>query len=130
MRYSMAPLLIGAFFTVLRAPSTSAQRHEIPTLNSCIKEFYDPEMYNYLTFRNTCAQSVTLVYIPKDGSGTGGTMDLRPEGKDSIGKTEGKTPQLGSFEFFVCPAGQMPMDESNKVVSKPASKFHCAEKTR
>ena len=48
-----------------------AQRHEIPRLNSCISEFYDPEMYNYLTFKNNCAQSLTVVLVAKDGSGAG-----------------------------------------------------------
>ncbi len=40
-----------------------AQRHEIPPLTSCIKEFYDREMYNYLTFINNCSQSLTLVFL-------------------------------------------------------------------
>jgi hypothetical protein len=115
---------------LVAAAALLGQRHEIPQLNSCIKEFYDPEMYNYLTFKNTCAQSVTMVYIAKDGSGTTGTMDLRPEGKDSIGKSLGKSPAIGSFEFFVCPSGEMPMDDETKqVVSKTGSKFHCEQKT-
>ena len=61
MRVSLLSFMAAAFCTLANGPSTSAQVHEIPQLNSCIKEFYDPEMYNWLTFRNTCAQALTIV---------------------------------------------------------------------
>ena len=128
MRRSALILIVVGVSALAGAWTASAQGHRIPVLSSCIKEFYDPGMYNYLTFQNTCTQAVTLVFVPKDGSGEGGTMDLRPGGKDSIGKTEGKKQELGSFEFFVCPAGQKPLDESGAVVSKPGVKFECRQK--
>ena len=121
---SAAPL---AFAMVLGA---LAQRHEIPPLNSCIKEFYDPEMYNYLTFQNTCAQSLTVVLVAKDGSGAGGTMELRPGGKDSVGRSKGKEPKPGSFALYVCPTGNIPVDDNNQLVSKPDSNFKCQQKGR
>ena len=109
-----------------------AQRHEIPRLNSCISEFYDPEMYNYLTFKNNCAQSLTVVLVAKDGSGAGGTMELRPGGKDSVGRNheKGKEPKPGSFELYVCPTGNIPVDDNNEKVSKPGSNFKCQQRTQ
>ena len=97
MRYALlAPA--GVFLTLLAGSFTaSAQRHEIPVLNNCIKEFYDPEMYNYLTFKNTCTESLTVVLIAKDGSGAGGTIELRPGGKDSVGRHSGKEPKARQF---------------------------------
>ena len=61
--------------------------------------------------------------VAKDGSGAGGTMELRPGGKDSVGKSRGKDPKPGSFELYVCPTGQVPVDDDGHVVSKPASNF-------
>ena len=110
--------------------TTFGQRHEIPPLNSCITEFYDPEMYNYLTFKNSCAQSLTVVLVAKDGSGAGGTMELRPGGKDSIGRSKGKEPKPGSFELYVCPTGNIPVDDNNEKVSKPGSNFRCQQRTK
>jgi hypothetical protein len=130
MRHSLLPVVAGAFVTLVNSSGTSAQRHEIPQLNSCIKEFYDPEMYNYLTFKNTCSKSLTIVFVAKDGSGTSGTMELRPGGKDSIGKSQGNDPQPGSFELYVCQTGYIPVDDNNQLVSKPASNFRCQQKVQ
>jgi hypothetical protein len=128
MRHSVLPLMAASLFTMANSSSSSAQRHEIPQLNSCIKEFYDPEMYNYLTFKNTCTHSLTVVLVAKDGSGTRGTLELRPGGKDSVGRSQGRDPKPGSFELYVCPTGNIPVDNNNQVVSKPASSFRCQQK--
>ena len=130
MHNSLLPLLAASLLTLANSSNTAAQRHEIPQLNSCIKEFYDPGMYNYLTFENTCSQSLTVVLVAKDGSGAGGTLELRPGGKDSIGLSKGKVPKPGSFELYVCQSGYVPMDDSNQVVSKPGSNFKCQQKTQ
>src|SRR4051794_1911758 len=105
-----------------------AQNHEIPTLNSCIREFYDPGMYNYLTFKNNCSHSVTLVFVAKDSSGASGTMELRPGAKDSVGRLKGQVPKVGGFQFYVCPSGYLPVDETGKVVTKPGTSFKCKPK--
>ena len=131
MRHSLLFLTAAALFTVANAQSAFAQRHEIPPLNSCIREFYDPEMYNYLTFKNNCSQSLTIVFIAKDGSGAGGTTDLRPGGKDSVGRSAGgRVPKIGDFQLYVCPVGYMPVDDNGKVVSKPQSSFKCQSKSQ
>lgn len=127
MQHSQLSFVALALATV---SSLIAQRHEIPQLNSCIKEFYDPGMYNYLTFENTCSQSLTIVLVAKDGSGAGGTMELRPGGKDSVGLSKGKKPKPGSFQLYVCQTGYVPLDDNNEVVSKPDSNFRCEQKMK
>jgi hypothetical protein len=131
MQHSLLPLMAASLLTLANSSNTCAQRHEIPLLNSCIKEFYDPGMYDYLTFQNTCSQSLTVVLVAKDGSGAGGTLELRPGGKDSVGLSpQGSVPKPGSFQLYVCRTGYIPVDDSNKVVSKPASNFRCQQKMR
>jgi len=127
MRRSSFSLLTVLFLMSALAMGL-AQRHEIPQLNSCIKEFYDPEMYNWLTYRNDCTQALTIVFIAKDGSGASGTMNLRPGGKDSIGTMKGVVPKVGGFDLYVCPLDQMPLDDDGNVVSRPEMKFHCQAK--
>jgi len=108
--------------------TTFGQGHETPGLNGCIKEFYDPEMYNWLTFRNSCTESLTIVFVAKDQSGVSGTMDLRPGGKDSVGSMKGVVPKVGQFEIYVCRLGYEPVDGENKVVSKPGTSVRCQPK--
>jgi hypothetical protein len=131
MRYSLLYLAAGALSTVVNAESAFAQRHEIPAFNSCIREFYDPEMYNYLTYKNNCSQSLTIFFVAKDGSGADGSMDLRPGGKDSVGRlADGRVRKIGDFQLYVCLVGYMPVDEKGKVVSKPRSSFQCQPKSQ
>lgn len=130
MRISMVFLAAAALLTVVNPHSALAQRHEIPVLNSCIREFYDPGMYNYLTFKNNCSQSLSLVFVAKDGSGASGTMDLRPGAQDSVGKLAGKTPKVGAFQLYVCQSGYAPLDDAGKVVSKPRSSYQCQPKSQ
>src|ERR687884_621269 len=118
MRHTLLSVPAAALFTVVNAGVAFAQRHEIPALSSCIREFYDPGMYNYLTFKNNCSQSIKLVFVAKDGSGASG----------SVGKLEGVNPKIGSFEFYVCRSGYLPVDATGKVVTKPGMAFQCQPK--
>lgn len=131
MRYSQVLLTSATLFTVGTAEHAFAQGHEIPALNSCIREFLDPEMYNYLTFKNNCTHGVSLVFVAKDDSGATGSMELRAGAKDSVGRlANGHVPKVGDFQLYVCPAGSMPVDETGKVVSKPRSSFKCQAKSK
>ena len=131
MRHSVLLFASCALLAVVNAQTAFAQRHEIPAFNSCIREFYDPEMYDYLTYKNNCSQSLTIVFVAKDGSGIGGSMDLRPGGKDSVGRSAGgRVPKIGDFQLYVCLLGYLPVDDKGKVVSKPGSNFECKAKSQ
>jgi hypothetical protein len=105
------------------------QGHAIPTRNSCIKEFYDPEMYNYLTYKNNCSQSLTVVFVAKDGSGVGWHDGPSARRKRRSRPLAGKTPKVGAFQLYVCQSGYMPIGEDGKIVSKPRTSFECRPKT-
>ena len=131
MRCSRLFLAAAALFSTISALNIFAQSHQIHLLNSCIREFYDPGMYNYLTYKNNCSQSLTIVFVAKDGSGVSGTMDLRPGASDSVGRLAGGVvPKIGGFQLYVCPVGYLPVDEKNKVVDKPHTIFRCQSKAQ
>lgn len=129
MRHSLLAVIAGVLCTTVNAPSALAQGHETPTLTTCIREFYDPGMYNYLTFKNNCSQSLTVVFVAKDGSGTSGSMDLRPGAQDSVGKLGGKVPKIGAFQLYVCPSGSLPVDSEGKAITKPGTTSQCKAKS-
>jgi hypothetical protein len=120
----------AVLFISLCSSSSFAQNHTDPAVNSCIKEFYDPGMYNYLTFKNSCSQTLTIVFVAKDGSGATGTMELRSGASDSVGRSaDGVVPKIGGFQLYVCQAGYLPVDENNKVVNKAHETFRCQSKS-
>lgn len=128
MRGSLLFLTVSAS---LMAQTGVVPRHEIPALNSCIREFYDPGMYNYLSFQNKCDHVVSLVFVAKDNSGITGSMELRAGGRDSVGRSaSGKVPKIGEFQLYVCAEGEMPVDGAGKVVSKPRSEYKCQAKEK
>src|SRR4051794_30014916 len=113
MLRSLPFLAMAVWLTLASAPSAAAQGHDTPALNTCIHEFYDAEMYNYLTFKNNCSQSLTIVFVAKAGTAASSTMDLRPGAKDSLGMLPGgKPPKIGDYQLYVCPMGYIPTDES------------------
>jgi hypothetical protein len=129
VQYCLISVTAAALFTMINVESVLAQVHQIPARNSCIREFYDPGMYNYLTFKNNCSQSLTIVFVAKDGSGAGGSMDLRPGGQDSVGKLAGRVPKVGEYQLYVCQSGYVPVDGNGKVVTKPRMDFRCRPKS-
>jgi hypothetical protein len=129
MRCSVLSASAIVFLSVC-ASSAFAQSHTTPAINTCIKEFYDPGMYNYLSFKNTCSQPLTIVFVAKDESGVTGIMDLRPGASDSVGRSEsGVVPKVGGFQLYVCQVDYLPLDENNRVVNKPEASFTCRPKT-
>ena len=128
MRLALLCVTAAALFPMATGGIALAQGHQTPPLNTCIREFYDPGMYNYLTYKNNCSQSLTIVFVAKDGSGTSGTMDLRPGGQDSVGKLGGRVPKVGGFQIYVCRSGYIPVGQDGKVVKKPQANFQCQPK--
>jgi hypothetical protein len=131
MRLSLLFTAGAALFIIAGAPNVFAQSDQPRPLDKCISESYDPGMYNYLTYKNNCSQSLTIVFVAKDGSGFNGTMDLRPGASDSVGRSaDGVVPKVGGFQLYVCEVGSLPVDEKNNVVSKPQTIFRCQQKAK
>jgi hypothetical protein len=66
-------------FLMLGSATASAQQYLTPEYNGCIRSFFDPALYNWLSYENTCSQSLSVVFVPNQpGHGGGGAMDLAP----------------------------------------------------
>ena len=100
--------------------------------NSCAEHLHPGVLRSgnvqLLNIQNNCSQSLTIVFVAKDGPGTSGTMDLRPGGQDSVGKLGGRLPKVGGFQIYVCRSGYIPVGEDGKVVKKPRANFQCQPK--
>jgi hypothetical protein len=111
---------------MLGATTASAQQYVTPEYNGCIRQFYDPTMYNWLAYENTCSQSLSVTFVPNQpGHGGGGAMDLRPGRHNSTGLSSREVRDNGGFELYVCPAGYLPVGPDGLYVTRVIPEFRC-----
>jgi hypothetical protein len=97
-----------------------------PTYNHCVSKFYDPNAYNWVAFRNSCAEPLYVSFVTNNPAGTGGGgFDLAPGGQWSIGDTQTDERQNGGYQLYVCPANFVPVDANDKYADRPNVKFRC-----
>ena len=119
-------LFAAAALSMLGASAASAQQFVTPTFNGCIRQFYDSSMYNWLSYENTCGQSLSVVFVPNEpGHGGGGAMDLGPGRHNSTGLSSSEVRDNGGFELYVCPSGYVPVGPDNRYVTRVIPEFRC-----
>ena len=116
----MGLLLLGA-----TATGAFAQQFVRPEFNGCIRQYYDPNMYNWLAFENVCSQSLSIVYIPNSPGYGGSKMDLSPGRHSSTGFSRSEVQSKSGFELYVCPAGFIPVSMNNEYVNRVIPEFKC-----
>jgi hypothetical protein len=115
------------------APTPAAPRLQatVPGLSaSCIRSYYNPQMYNWYSFQNNCGQAVHLVWIannPSDSFGPSGG-DLGAGQSTSTGWSVSEIQQKQGLSIFVCPAGYIPVDpNSHQMVHSATQGFVCQQ---
>jgi hypothetical protein len=97
---------------------------------TCIRSFYNPQMYNWYSFQNNCGQAVHLVWIannPNDHFGAA-SGDLAPGQTQSTGWSASEIQQKQGLSIFVCPSGYTPVDPStHQMVRSPTQGFVCQQ---
>ena len=63
---------------ILLSTAAFAQEYLSPAYNNCVRESYDPAMYNWLSYENVCGHGISIVYIPYNPGYGGSQMDLGP----------------------------------------------------
>ena len=117
--FSMMTLL------VLLSTAASGQEFVSPEFNNCVREFYDPAMYNWLSYENVCGHGISVVFIPYNPGYGGSEMDLGAGRHDSTGWNRREVQEKGGFELYICPAGYVPVDANNQYVNRVNTQFRC-----
>jgi hypothetical protein len=107
------------------APPPAADTRRSPVSGSCITEFLDPKMYNWLALRNTCSESLYLMWLPKTGRGPDGAWTLSPGATTSTGYSRQEVDAKGGFQFYICPAGFVPVDSGGAYVQRLNTSYWC-----
>jgi hypothetical protein len=104
----------------------SADDYRSPAYNHCIRTFFDPNMYNWYSFENTCSEALSITFIPYSPGFGGGAVDyLGPGRATSTGNSREEMQRKQGYELYVCPTGFMPVDGSDRYVSRVNTMFRC-----
>ncbi|HLZ14201.1 MAG TPA: hypothetical protein VKP58_16590 [Candidatus Acidoferrum sp.] len=99
-----------------------------PITQNCIREFWDPQHYNWLSFENDCGQAIHLTFIaksPNDHFGAAAT-DLAAGQATNTGWSKADVDAKGNFAMFICPAGSVAVDAStDQAITSPNANYHC-----
>jgi hypothetical protein len=102
-----------------------AQTYKSRNYNGCIRQFYDPNQYNWLGFENGCAEPLYVVYIAFNPGYGGSAMDPGPGRHESTGWSQREVAAKRGFQLYVCPQGYVPVDANNQYVSRVNTRFRC-----
>jgi hypothetical protein len=108
--------------------SMQAQKYVQPTFNNCIRQYYDPQAYNWLAFQNTCGRALSVTFVSRNSGGSvWGTMDsLGPGQHDNTGHSRQEVEDAGGAEIYVCPKGYQPVDSADRPVgTRYLTEFSC-----
>jgi hypothetical protein len=108
--------------------STSSTRYASPLPYSCIRQYWDPQFYNWLSFENDCGVAVNLTFIfgTPTGWAMNGSMTLAPGAHKNSGLSSADINKAGGFKYYVCPDGYIPVDANNSLVTTSSiTEFRC-----
>lgn len=123
-------VLIASAATTFGQKRGGAAKETSAPSPSCIRQFYDPQEYNWLSFQNKCSQAITLEFVSKRRLSSkvydAGSMDLRPGHKDSTGFSRNEVNKMGGFDIYVCPLHYTAVDANGRPIETPNAPYHCA----
>jgi TPR repeat protein len=107
--------------------ASGAIQYSTPLATSCVRQFFDPNTYNWLSFENNCGQAIYINYIPHRPGGwaMGGGMHLAPGNHNNTGLSSDEINQTGGFDLYVCPTDSVPVDLNGNVLNANVSEYRC-----
>jgi hypothetical protein len=98
-----------------------------PLATSCVRQFFDPNTYNWLSFENNCGQAIYINYIPHRPGGwaMGGGMQLAPGNHNNTGLSSAEIDQTGGYDLYVCPTDSVPVDLSGNAFNVNVPQYRC-----
>ena len=107
--------------------ASGAIQYSTPLATSCVRQFFDPNTYNWLSFENNCGQAIYVSYIPHHPGGwaIGGGMHLAPGNHNNTGLSGAEINQTGGFDLYVCPTDSVPVDLNGDVLNANVSEYRC-----
>jgi hypothetical protein len=106
---------------------SSAVQYLSPLAASCVRQFWDPKYYNWLSFENDCGQPIYLTFIfhHPGGWAMSGAMHLAPGNYNNTGRSSAEINQAGGFDLYACPTDSVPVDLKGNVRNANVAQYRC-----
>jgi hypothetical protein len=98
-----------------------------PLPSTCVRQFWDTQVYNWLSLENDCGVPIYVSYIfnaPK-GWAMNGSTNLAPGAHGNTGLSFSDINQAGGFQFYVCPANSLPVDANGNILRANVTEYQC-----
>jgi len=107
--------------------SASSAQYAAPLSNNCVRSFWDPQYYNWLSYENVCSQTIHIDYMFKDPKyGGASSTTLVPGQHSNTGWSSNEINDHGPLLYFVCPANYLAVDSNtDKFVNQNTSGYRC-----
>jgi hypothetical protein len=90
-----------------------------------LREYYDPNNYNWLTYQNTCNQAIHVTMVGRDGTAVG-QIDIGAGRHDGPGLTSREVSAMGGMEAYACPAHYVAVESDDTLIrTQVVSSFTC-----
>lgn len=98
-----------------------------PLATSCVRQYWDPQFYNWLSFENDCGQPIYLTFIFHQTAGwaMSGGINLAPGAHQNTGRSSSDINQAQGFDLYVCPAGSNPVDLNGNTFNTNVAEYRC-----
>jgi hypothetical protein len=117
------------FLVVAMARNGKAQEFTSP-VPGCAREFYDPQMYHWISYENTCAGTINVALV---GIGVphSGALTIKPGHRGSPGMDAKEVEAVGGLKAYVCPGGYLAVnaDDNKLIIAKMANRYVCKSTT-
>jgi hypothetical protein len=118
-------VIASALMVICMAPHLAhAQQQYVEPTPGCVQAFYDPAYYNWLSYRNTCPQGVSVLWI-SHRPGLNGASDISTGGKANTGWSAQEIQNAGGLEVYACPAHYNPVDANGNYLTRPLAQYGC-----
>lgn len=99
------------------------------THDRCTTSFYDPDMYNWFAFKNSCTYDISVEACGEDRGGCW-TMDrIRPGKKDNFGQSRAEIQAMGGVVAYVCRAGWIAVDGRDQPIDGGRHPYKCKDES-
>lgn len=108
------------------AQSQVALSADVAHAKTCVESFYDPDHYNWYSFKNTCSESINVTACHIEGTGAClWSATIKPGKSSSTGETRAEVQNGGGMRYYVCPAGYTAMGPNNKFLKHGDTSYVC-----
>jgi hypothetical protein len=110
--------------TFMAPRAAHAQQQYVTPTPGCVQGFYDPAFYNWLSYRNTCSEDLSVVWI-SHSPGLNGQADISVGGKTNTGWSAREIHDKGGLEVYACPAHYIAVDANGNYLTQPLAQYSC-----